>query len=134
MNGEKQGRKKAMTFTMITENRKGKLIADKQLLTDEVMRILARFNNLNGNTFNQEDVVCAIGDLQDELEDECSAEDFNLCSAIFINAKNYLIRDKKALYRELDLMNVDIHEERGTWVPKHSLNFILYFLNGEVFI
>lgn len=120
-----------MSFTVITENRNGKLIADQKLITDQIKEMLRVFDELNTNTLSQNDLVCSIGDLQEQLRNHYSKEDFDICAAIFVNAKNYLVYDEDELYREFELMEIEIHKKCGTWVPKRLPNPILYFVEKE---
>ncbi len=121
-----------MALAIITENRNGKLFAQPRLLTSEVMKILREFDAHNDGTLDQDDLLCVIGDVQHELDGDCNSEDFDLCAAIFVNAKNYLVNDEEELLQELEGMDIAIHLKRGTWVPSRQvLDSILCFVSND---
>lgn len=115
-----------MEFKTI-QTRNGQLLINSLVLTDEVMGVLKQFNQGNRYLIDQDDLLCAIGFAQDENEME--QEQFNLCVAILVNSKMYLIANHDDFMDELRKLNIELYQDvRGCWKPSGLEDLDLCFI------
>ncbi len=116
----------SMSFSTLI-NRDGTLMVHNSLMTEEVWEVLVYFDKENDGLLDQNDLLCAAGFVQDELEtSDCILA---LATAILFNAKKYLITDKAELVSELVHLDIDIFEDcRGCWRPASSTDLQMYWV------
>jgi hypothetical protein len=102
-----------MEFKTI-QNRNGQLLISSLVLTNEVMSVLKEFNQGNCYLVDQESLLCAIEDFQEESDIEKSQ--FNLCIAILVNSKVYLISNEEEFRDQLTRLDIDLYKDvKGCW-------------------
>lgn len=96
------------TFT----NRLGKILVSEKVFTPSVKKLLIFFNKFNESVHDQNELIHVVSDAIEKVD--IPAEDLANGTAIFLNAKNYLIEDKDQLISDLEKEGMEL------FVDKHG--------------
>ena len=97
-----------MSYSTFT-NRNGKLLVGESLITPEITSILSRLNKDIDGVLDQDDLLSLIAEVQEEMAGIATSQSFDMSIAIFINAKNYLIKDEDELIGDLGCHDIDLY-------------------------
>lgn len=94
-----------MEFKTIT-NRLGRLLISEKIFTVEVQKVLIHFNKFNGTLKDQDELVHVVADGLENVD--VSPIDFANGTAIFLNAKNYLIENMEEVISDMKKEGVEL--------------------------
>jgi hypothetical protein len=118
-----------MEFKTI-QNRNGKLLINSLVLTDQIMSVLMEFNQANSYLVNQDSLLCAIEDAQEESDIE--KNQFNLCIAILVNSKVYLISNEEEFRDQLTRLDIELYKDiKGCWKSSGLNDLDLCFISNK---
>ena len=100
-----------MQYNTIT-NRLGKILVSESVFTPAVKKLLTFFNKFNDTIHDQNELINVVSEAIEKVN--IPTVDFANGTAIFLNAKNYLIDDKDQLILDIENEGVELFiDKRG---------------------
>jgi hypothetical protein len=121
-----------MQFNKMT-NRNGLIVFTDNLMTNAVRNQLVAYGRMSLENYSQDELVDIV--VSANKSSMCNSEDFRVATAIFLNAKNYLIEDAGELIEALVSNDLELYIDMHNCIQPMGLTqdkMIRFIPHGEL--